>query len=384
MTPTNRRATSGLLAFLAWRGLRSSPLTLVVLVGAVAAGVAFQVPNTANILGYEAEMLEQGVKCGFGDVRLYPRRSRRIEAAKATMTRVRATPGIHAVDAILILPAAIGHEGHFQSVAALALDSPDGRQPFRLVEGQLLPPGDREGILVGRALARRLGNDLDEDVGRYHLTVRGLFAGTFTVCATDTIVVDRRFVAGELGDPEATDMLLVYSDDPEGAGALAARLAGAFSSLDARSWTEDSALLRSAIHGSAAVAASSTAMVLVAVGLPVAALLYIQSINRRRQVALMAAIGIGGAEIFVVFFLQALFVGLTGIALGCPIGYGLVRYFRAHPIFEMEQFVLRPVLAARTFVWPALTVLAATLISGVYPAWRAARIDPAEILRRGT
>jgi ABC-type antimicrobial peptide transport system permease subunit len=36
----------------------------------------------------------------------------------------------------------------------------------------------------------------------------------------------------------------------------------------------------------------------------------------------------------------------------------------------------------RTFVWPALTVLAATLAAGVYPAWRAARMDPAEILRR--
>ena len=374
-------------------------MTVVVLVGAVAAGVGFQVPNTANVLGYEAQMLEQGVKCGFGDVRLYPRRGRRIEDARATMGRVRATPGIHGVDAILILPATIGHESFSQGVAALAVDAPEGRWPFRLVEGQPLPPGDREGILVGRALARRLGvgvgdkvalrvvlgrNDLDEDVGRYRLIVRGLFAGAFTVCATDTIVVDRRFIAGELGEPEATDMLLVYSDDPDGADALAARLAGAFSALDARSWAVDSALLRSAIHGSAAVAAFSTAMVLVAVGLPVAALLYIQSINRRRQVALLAAIGIGGAEIFTVFFLQALFVGLMGIALGCPIGYSLVRYFRAHPIFEMEQFVLRPVLAARTFVWPALTVLAATLVSGVYPAWRAARIDPAEILRRGT
>jgi len=398
VTPDSRRATAGLLAFLAWRGLRSSPLTAVVLVGAVAAGVAFQVPNTANLLGYEAEMLEQGVKCGFGDVRLHPRRGRRIDDAKSTLARVRAAPGIRAVDAVLILPAAIGRAGDLQSVAALAVEAPDGRWPFRLVEGRPLPPGDRKGILVGRPLARRLGvgvgdevdlrvvlgrNDLDEDVGRYHLTVRGLFAGTFTVCATDTIVVDREFMAGELGEPEATDMLLVYSDDPEGADALAARLAGAFPPLDARSWTADSALLRSAIHGSAAVAASSTAMVLVAVGLPVAALLYIHSLNRRRQVALLAAIGIGGPEVFIVFLLQALFVGLAGIALGCPIGYALVRYFRAHPIFEMEQFVLRPVLAARTFLWPALTVLGVTLISGIYPAWRAARIDPAEILRGG-
>jgi len=399
LTPTHRCVSAGLLVFLAWRSLRSSPLTAVVLVCAVAAGVGFQVPNTANILGYEAEMLDQGVRCGFGDVRLYPRRGRRIEDVRATMARLRATPGIHEIDAILILPAVIGHENQSQNVAALAVEAPEGRRPFRLVEGQALPMGDRDGILVGRALAGRLGvgvgdtvdlrvvlgrNELDEDVGRYHLVVRGIFAGAFTVCATDTIVVDRSFIAGELGEPEATDMLLVYSDDPDGADALAARLGGAFAALDARSWIVDSALLRSAIHGSSAVAAFSTTMVLVAVGLPMAALLYIHSINRRRQVAIMTAIGIGGSEIFIAFLLQALFVGLIGIALGCPIGYGLVSYFRAHPIFEMEQFVLRPVLAARTFVWPALTVLGATLLSGVYPAWRAARMDPAEILRRGT
>ena len=233
MTPTHRRVTPGLLAFLAWRDLRNSPVTATVLVGAAAAGVGFQLPNTANLLGYEAEMLEQGVKCGFGDVRLYPRRGRRIDDAKSTMARVRAAPGIHAVDAILILPGAIGHEGHLQSVATLAVDAPDGRWPFRLVEGQTLPPGDREGILIGRPLARRLGvgvgdqvelrvvlgrNDLDEDVGRYRLTVRGLFTGTFTVCATDTIVLDREFLAGELGDPQATDMLLVFTDGKNNAG----------------------------------------------------------------------------------------------------------------------------------------------------------------------
>src|SRR5947207_14805552 len=129
----------GLPLFLAWRDLRSSPMTAAVLVAAVAVGVGFQVPNTANILGYEAEMLEQGVKSGFGDVRVYPRQGRRIDEAATTLDRLRSTPGVRAVAAVLLLPAVVGRDQAFQSVAALAGEPPDRRRPFRLVEGQALP-----------------------------------------------------------------------------------------------------------------------------------------------------------------------------------------------------------------------------------------------------
>src|SRR3954466_14020095 len=117
-TPNHRTASPALLAFLAWRDLGATPLTAVVLVGAVAAGVGFQVPNTANILGYEAEMIEEGVKPGSGDVRAYPRNGRRIDDASVTLERVRAVPGVKGVAGALILPALVGRGEQFQSGAA--------------------------------------------------------------------------------------------------------------------------------------------------------------------------------------------------------------------------------------------------------------------------
>src|SRR5436309_14790461 len=119
---THRGANPSLIVFLAWRDLRSSPLTAAVLVAAVAVGVAFQVPNTANTLGYEAEMLEQGVKSGFGDVRVYQRKGRRIDEAATKLYPLRSTCVVRAVAAVVMLPAVVERHHVFQLCAALAVD----------------------------------------------------------------------------------------------------------------------------------------------------------------------------------------------------------------------------------------------------------------------
>ena len=56
--------------FLARKGLRESLLTTGLMVVAVAVGVGFEVPSTANIEGYRAELLSQSLDAGFGDVRV--------------------------------------------------------------------------------------------------------------------------------------------------------------------------------------------------------------------------------------------------------------------------------------------------------------------------
>jgi ABC-type lipoprotein release transport system permease subunit len=99
-------------------------------------------------------------------------------------------------------------------------------------------------------------------------------------------------------------------------------------------------------------------------------------------VSLLSAIGYRSREIFWMFFAKALIVGVAGVAMGAALGYGIVRWFAAHPIYNYEKFVIRPELDARSLVSPMALVLAVTVLAGSLPAWQAAHVDPSDTLRR--
>ena len=74
--------------------------------------------------------------------------------------------------------------------------------------------------------------------------------------------------------------------------------------------------------------------------------------------------------------------GLAVLALlGVAAGWALVHWFTGNPVFDMEGFVVVPLVGLRTFLVPVLLVLGATIAAGVLPAWRASRVEPARVLR---
>jgi ABC-type lipoprotein release transport system permease subunit len=390
----------GMLLFLAWRSLLQSRLIAALLVLAVAAGVAFQIPNDANIRGYDGEILVQGVELGSGDVRVRPREGARFEDADALAATLRARPGVIAAEPVLLLPGALGKTGELKGAMVIGVDPGATRPPYRLMQGQALAKGDDAGLLAGTVLAERtratVGDQVqlrvifgdvnddgpgdDEDaIGKYTMTLRGIAGGTFV--APQAIVVDRAFLAAELGEPGSASVIQVHLADHASAPTEAARIERDLPGVEARAWQVDSPFVSSALAGSQAVGLVSRLMVILAVLIPVWALLYVHVLHRQRQIGILGAVGLTRGEIFLAYLAQAVFVGAAGAAIGCGLGAALIAWFQAHPIFRSTDFVITPVVSPGTYLWPSLLVLTATLVAGVVPAWRASRIDPARILR---
>jgi putative ABC transport system permease protein len=392
-----RSGSLHLLVFLAVRGLLQSRLSLILLLGAVAAGVSFQIPNTGNLAGYEAELIAQGVSSGAGDVRLRPRDGARFADGDGIARRAAADPEVHAAVPLLLLPGAIGAKGRWISAPIVGVDDATPRKPFRVpeLEGEAPLAGDGGRMLLGSSLASRLKVKVGERVelrvifdgapggagglGSYSMEVAGIMRGVFT--ADEVAVVDRRFLGREAGEPGAASMVLVYSDRPEEARALAGRLGRDLPEVEALAWLDDSPFLNSAVHGNHVLNVISSAMAMVGVAIPVWALFYLRVNQRRRELGLYAALGFGRGELFLLVLIEALLVGLGGIVLGALGGYALVRWFSSHPIYQAGGFTIRPVLSVPALLRATGVILATTLGAGVYPALRAARTDPARELR---
>ena len=106
--------------------------------------------------------------------------------------------------------------------------------------------------------------------------------------------------------------------------------------------------------------------------------------EKQREIAILKAMGATRKAIMRVFMLNGLIIGLTGTAVGIPLGYAFLWLIQTYWTFDPSVYYISRIPVNVQAFDVILVSCAAILISfaaTVVPSWQAAKLDPAAALR---
>ncbi|MDJ0805622.1 MAG: ABC transporter permease [Gammaproteobacteria bacterium] len=121
--------------------------------------------------------------------------------------------------------------------------------------------------------------------------------------------------------------------------------------------------------------------------------LWLSMLERTRDFGILMAIGTARRQIGLMLLLEAALLGVIGSLLGILLGIGVILLTNQTGIDlsvllgSTSRFYVDPVIHPQLNLdhlgMTVISILSASLLAGIYPAWRAVKLQPVEAIRNG-
>lgn len=221
-----------------------------------------------------------------------------------------------------------------------------------LISGTYLSPGDQEQIVLGVEIAG--GSDASSasflNLGgvkpgekvrltyangvQREYTVKGIFKARDGEADRQAFVTydEMTSVMGAGFYGKASQILVKYQPSAKEADVIAG-LKNLGINGEVRPWEEYGGGMGEVVSSFNVIASMISGIGLVVAGIVMFIIIYINAINKKRQIGILRAIGVNRSAIYISYLCQALFYAVVGVALGGGLfGFVIYPYFVAHPI----------------------------------------------------
>ncbi|HEC12373.1 MAG TPA: ABC transporter permease [Acidiferrobacteraceae bacterium] len=273
-----------------------------------------------------------------------------------------------------------------------------------VIEGRYLRPDDKDEILIGDKAAQILGvkpggetvlitQAADGSIGAGRYRIAGIFDTGIDVIDTNYVFITleaARDLYSMWGRATTWAIRLEHrQQSAQVAQALSRKLGPEYEVLGWRKLLP-SVVQAVLFHEAMTYIILGIMFVVVAVGIANTILMAVM--ERTREFGVMMALGTSRNQIIGLVILESMLLGITGLLVGNVFGLG-INFYLASTGMNLEQFVdameSMPGLSAIVYPvtrWDHVAELSAivffiSVLPALYPAWRAASVEPVEAIR---
>jgi putative ABC transport system permease protein len=403
-----------MLALLAWRNVFRNRRRSAITLSSIAIGLAAMTFLWGMIDGMNGQMVRNTTRYFAGDAQIHlkgyhddPTLDLTMQDAARVLQAARAHPDVAAAS-MRLEGKALASRGDKSRGVLLAGVSPKDEAKVTIlfdaiVEGRPLAEG-APGVLIGEKLAEalrvRAGEDLvfvgqayDGSLASARVPVRGVFRSSIDeldgFVAVVTLDAAREFYAAPGG---ATGVVVSLRDADRLEAVQTSLQASVGQRYEVLGWQTLLPMVAVSTRFHEVVSYVVLLVFFAVVAAAVANPILMAVLERTREFGIMLAVGMSRARLLGLVFLESMLLGAAGLVLGNVLGLAVTGYFAATGInvgaFEAG---LRTMPGLSNVIYPALVperslmlsalVFAIACLVAVYPAAKAAGLDPVQAIR---
>ncbi len=408
-----------LIVKLSWRSLWRNRRRTIITISSIALGTALALFLISMAEGMYNKLINEAVRMNAGHVTVERReyaRAPSIDLVVPSVSRIETIaaniPGLETVKALIIGQAMVSSASGSSGVGLAGVDpgieksvSPLARTVIR---GRYISFADERGVMIGTSLAERLKlepgmklvvtvNDTHGELANEMLRVTGIFATGMEEADGFLVQVPLKVARRifRIGPDEATQVGLVLSSPDKQEQVLEelnALLKG--TDLAALPWQE----VMPDLAGFMAVDKGSNyvfqGIIIFLLSFTILNTILMSVLERTREFATLLALGTSAFLLRLQVIIETVFLGLLGCALGLGLGGAVSWYYQVHGLDLRALFgdnltitgiavdpVIHNYVGVNLVLWLGGLVFGLTLLIGLYPAFKSARISLPDVLR---
>lgn len=310
-----------------------------------------------------------------------------IDNTEATLSEIRSVDGVIGTSMQTYVPAQLKYKGISGSWQILAVNPKNEAEVTnisqKIIEGSYLDEDDDDQILIGRQIAggegveqnafsfkgAKVGDKVTITNGTAkEFTIKGIFQTKFLPSDERAFITEKAFLEMMPTQENKASTIIIKTNDTKNEKSISSQIKDKNINGDVYTWREVAGLMKSVGESFTSINILMTFVGILIAAVTVFIVIYVDIVNKRKQIGILRAIGIKPYIIISSYVILSAVYSVIGVLIGSAVFYFiLVPYFGAHP-FSLPICDAVLVLNKTDYIFRAEAIMWVSVISGLIPS----------------